>query len=276
MLELIRNNIKFSVPTISTEGVYIKEELWHLLIRNISRKIPTLLFGETGTAKTTIALFLAQKMGLPYHVVDMGGIPDAAEKFIGQTHLRTINGTVNTVFKESELFKFATTNPNGIIIFEELTRSTAATNNFIFPMADFRRSLNNKALADGISIIGTANIGSAYTGTNVLDKALRDRFFMVEITTPDKFAEIELIATKTGVTNLQAVHMVEIAEKIRLNYENGNIGTGVSTRKLLETATLVKDGWGLKEALLLCLLSEYQGGDEDSDRDKVKQILMAL
>ncbi len=48
-------------------------------------------------------------------------------------------------------------------------------------------------MADGVTFIATANIGNEYTSTRVMDKALMDRFTIIEMDLLSAYDEAELL-----------------------------------------------------------------------------------
>src|SRR5690242_9488522 len=68
--------------------------------------------------------------------------------------------------------------------------ASATANNLLFPCLDFRRELSMEYCFDNCSpikvhpncvFVATANLGSQYTGTHKLDRALIDRFMLIEV-----------------------------------------------------------------------------------------------
>ena len=79
----------------------------------------------------------------------------------------------------------------GVIVLEELNRTTQATMQCILSLGDKRRGFDGYKLPDGWMIVGCVNEGSIYE-TNEMDAALKDRFEMFQVTY-DKAAHLDFM-----------------------------------------------------------------------------------
>ena len=166
----------------------VEKAVHKLLLHNIQHKISTMLLGPTGVGKTELVTEIAKSLKLPVTIFDMGTMADPIMSLIG-THAITIeDGKSKSEFKASR-FSEVIQQP-GVVVLDELSRAAAGSNNLLFPCLDFRRELPMEySFHDSTPIkihpecvfIATANTGSSYTGTHKLDKALEDRFMILQI-----------------------------------------------------------------------------------------------
>ena len=117
---------------------------------------------------------------------------------IGNVHFDQGKGTY---FSES-LFVKAIQTPNAVILLDELSRAHPDAWNILMTVLDQgqrylrldeqdgQATIN---VAEGVTFVATANIGNEYTSTRVMDKALMDRFTIVEMDVLDNVQELELL-----------------------------------------------------------------------------------
>tara|TARA_B100001123_G_C15295964_1_gene1019207 strand:- start:1946 stop:2485 length:540 start_codon:yes stop_codon:yes gene_type:complete len=132
-------------------------------------------------------------------------------------------------------------------------------------------------VADGVTFIATANIGNEYTATRVLDKALMDRFTIIEMDVLDSEQEYGLLQYMFPSVDTDTLKNIsEIAHLTRIESKNEapRIDSGVSTRTSVEMAGLIFDGFSLQEASEITIYPQYTNdGGVDSERTFVKQIV---
>ena len=132
-------------------------------------------------------------------------------------------------------------------------------------------------VADGVSFIGTANIGTEYTAVRVMDRALLDRFLIAEIPFLTPVEECALI-TQLYPTIDQTIikNLADIANQTRteIKSDSAKIQTPISTRSVLEMAGLITDGFSLNECAEVSIYPLYsQDGGMQSERTFVKQLV---
>jgi len=120
------------------------------------------------------------------HYFNLGATQDPRSTLIGNTHYNKDSGTY---FSES-LFVNAIQQENALILLDELSRAHPEAWNILMTVLDYgQRYLRldeasgseTVKVAEGVTFVATANIGNEYTSTRVMDKALMDRFTIVEM-----------------------------------------------------------------------------------------------
>jgi hypothetical protein len=132
-------------------------------------------------------------------------------------------------------------------------------------------------VADGVSFVGTANIGSEYTAVRVMDRALLDRFTIAEIPFLSVDEESSLIGQlHPELDRTTARNLAEIAglTRVEMKSDSPRISTPLSTRSVLEMAGLVEDGFSLSECAEVSIYPLYsQDGGMQSERTFIKQLV---
>ena len=132
-------------------------------------------------------------------------------------------------------------------------------------------------VAEGVTFIATANIGNEYTATRVMDRALMDRFIVVEMDVLDADKEHALLRYMYPSVDSDMLRSVaEIADKTRteLRSETPRISTAISTRSTVEISGLLFDSFSLIEAAEVAVYPFFSNdGGLDSERTYIKQLI---
>ena len=266
-------------------GFHIEDNDWAILLRNMKRHVNTMIVGPTGTGKTMVVRKLCEATGTPLTVVQMGSITDPTEQLVGKMDLDPSTGGTKYDWAD---FALAIQRP-GVILLDEINRIPKNGENILFSCLDGSREINaSGAKSTDKRIIkvnpecvffATANIGADYTGTKPIDKAIRNRFFTVEMDYLDIKTEKEILCNSTGIDEDDAENIAFVANKIRLSAAKDEIHAAVSTRETVMCAELVADGFTAEEAMNICFLPIFDkgmgNGDTDSERYSVKTIISA-
>jgi nitric oxide reductase NorQ protein len=201
---------------------------------------------------------------------------------IGNVHFDKKRGTY---FSES-LFVKAISTPNAVILMDELSRAHPDAWNILMTVLDSgqrylrldeedgQKTIN---VAEGVTFVATANIGNEYTSTRVMDKALMDRFMVVEMDVLNEDEEFGLLSYMfPHVDNelLKSVASIAHSTRVEAKSENGRFSNGVSTRTSVELAGLLFDGFGLDEASEVTIYPQYtEDGGVESERTFIKQLV---
>ena len=241
-----------------------------------------MMTGQAGCGKTLAAKSLINGLDRPNFYFNLGATQDPRATLIGNTHFESKKGTY---FSES-LFVKAIQTPNAVILLDELTRAHPDAWNILMTVLDQGQRylrLDEKdgsdtiKVADGVCFVATANIGNEYTATRQLDKALMDRFTVIEMDLLNEEEEFGLLrymfpsVDETTIANVSKIAFLTRSEAVN---ENARIASGISTRTSVEIAGLLFDGFSLTEAADITIYPQYDAsGGVDSERTFVKQIV---
>ena len=132
-------------------------------------------------------------------------------------------------------------------------------------------------VADGVTFVATANIGNEYTSTRVMDKALMDRFTIVEmdvLNEEDESSLLNMMFPSVDSVVLGNVAKIATLTRTESKSETARITSGISTRTTVELSGLLFDGFTLEEAAEVSIYPQYDStGGVDSERTFVKQIV---
>lgn len=267
---------------------FISDLKWKYLLRNIVRGKNIMMTGPSGCGKTDVTFKAADALGREVMYFNLGATQDPRSTLIGNTHYSKDTGTY---FNES-LFVSAIQKPNTVILLDELSRAHPEAWNILMTVLDpIQRYLRldekeswdssdstTIKVAEGVSFIATANIGSEYTATRVIDRALLDRFTILEMDTLSYEDEYKLLSNKCNGSVDQNVllQLCDIIKDIRKEVKSDmpRINTTISTRATLEIVELLNDDFTLEQAIevLVYPLFSDEGGN-DSERTYVKQVV---
>jgi len=279
--EDVVNFIKDSY-SLKPKGLVMKELKWKYLIRSAVRGKNIMMTGQAGCGKTMAAKSLVTSLDRPDFYFNLGATQDPRATLIGNVHFDQGKGTY---FSES-LFVKAIQTENAVILLDELTRAHPDAWNILMPVLDQgQRYLRldeadgqeTISVADGVTFIATANIGNEYTATRQLDKALMDRFTIIEMDVLTDVEELGLLSymfPTVEESELKNIANITHLTRVEATTDNPRITSGVSTRTSVEIAGLLFDGFSLMEAADITIYPQYDNtGGVDSERTFVKQIV---
>ena len=260
---------------------YIDDLKWKYLLRNIIKGKNIMMTGPSGCGKTDVTFKAAKTLDREVIYFNLGATQDPRSTLIGNTHYSKDTGTY---FSES-LFVSAIQKPNTVILLDELSRAHPEAWNILMTVLDpIQRylRLDEKSnsptikVAEGVSFIATANIGSEYTATRIIDRALLDRFAILEMDVLSYEQEYQLLSSKCTVNQETLLKLCDIVKDIRkeVKSDTPRISTTISTRATLEIVELLEDAFTLEQAIeiLVYPLFSDEGGN-DSERTYVKQVV---
>jgi nitric oxide reductase NorQ protein len=255
---------------------------WKYLVRSAMRGKNIMMTGPAGTGKTQAAKTLVTALNRPDFYFNLGATQDPRGTLIGNTHFKKDTGTT---FCESVFVKAIQTE-NAVILLDELSRAHPEAWNILMTVLDpgqrylrldEHQDAPTIAVAPGVTFIATANIGTEYTATRVMDRALVDRFIIIEMEALDAVNEASLLKMlHPNLDNQIAADIAEIAAITRkeCRSESPKLTSAVSTRLCVEIAGLIEDGFSLGEAAEVCIYPFFDdAGGLDSERTYVKQVV---
>lgn len=221
-----------------------------------------LVRGMQGCGKSELAEQFAARFQRPFAGFQVGLLAESGQLF-GQQTLRN-----NNVSYEKFLFTDAIQVKNAVILLDEINRAeNPKALNALFSVLDDRRTIwideihNLIPVAPGVIFFATINEGADFTGTDTLDAAISDRFFVVEMGILPEEQEMELLVQRTGIGMDEAANLVSVFNSIRRSE------VPVSTRKALTVAELIQSGLDLREAFIFTL---------GINRDELEKILISI
>ena len=275
-------NFIHSSYSLKPAGLMMSELKWKYLIRSAVRGKNIMMTGPAGCGKTMAAKAVVNSLDRPDFYFNLGATQDPRGTLIGNTHF---DGKKGTYFSAS-LFVKAIQTPGAVILLDELSRAHPDAWNILMTVLDYGQRylrLDEKndsetiKVADGVTFVATANIGNEYTSTRVMDKALMDRFTIVEmdvLSEEDENSLLNYMFPHVDTTLLGNVAKIASLTRTEASSDTARIGSGVSTRTTVELCGLLYDGFSLEEAAEVSIYPQYDStGGVDSERTFVKQIV---
>jgi len=280
--QVMMNFIHNESVQLKPQQLIVNDLKWKYLMRSTMRGKNIMMTGPAGCGKTMAAKSVVAALDRPDFYFNLGATQDPRATLIGNTHFNKEDGTY---FSEA-LFVKAIQTPNAVILLDELSRAHPDAANILMTVLDEgQRYLRldeadgspTIKVAEGVTFIATANIGNEYTATRVMDRALMDRFIVIEMDLLDKEQEFNLL--KMLFPNVKTDLLDKVASIVgdtrkELMNENPRISTHISTRGSVEMAGLIFDGFTMLEAAEVIVYPNYDAtGGLDSERTFMKQIV---
>ena len=267
---------------LKPRNLMMSELKWKYLVRSGVRGKNIMMTGPAGCGKTMAAKSLVNSLDRPDFYFNLGATQDPRSTLIGNTHFDSKKGTY---FSESHFVKAIQT-PNAVILLDELSRAHPDAWNILMTVLDYgQRYLRldeasgseTVKVAEGVTFVATANIGNEYTSTRVMDKALMDRFTIVEmdvLTEQDEATLLGYMFPSVDEVLLGNVAKIATLTRTESNSDTARITSGISTRTTVELCGLLYDGFSLEESAEVSIYPQYDStGGVDSERTFVKQIV---
>ena len=235
-------------------------------IHTLSRRHPVnlLVAGKQGCGKSTLVKQFAARNKRPLATFQIGILSEPGQLF-GEHRLKD-----GETYYQQFLFPQAIQTPGCVIHLEEINRPEhpKALNMLFSVLAEDRQvwldEIGLLKVAPGVVFIATLNEGDEFIGTEMLDAALRDRFYVTTLDYLPMDVETDVLHHKAGISEAEAQTIVNVANKLRGNAQDPMI---VSTRHTLMIAEMLSVGATVEDAFI----SSMQIGN-----DALESILLSL
>ena len=234
VLQFIHNSY-----SLKPKMLMMSELKWKYLVRSGVRGKNIMMTGPAGCGKTMAAKSLVNSLDRPDYYFNLGATQDPRSTLIGNTHFDSKKGTY---FSESHFVKAIQT-PNAVILLDELSRAHPDAWNILMTVLDYgQRYLRldeasgseTVKVAEGVTFVATANIGNEYTSTRVMDKALMDRFTIVEmdvLSESDECSLLTMMFPSVDSAVLSNVAKIATLTRTESNSETARITSGRSEER---------------------------------------------
>ena len=267
---------------IEIPGFWIPADDLRAILILVHSGTDIILIGEKGTGKTTFSFLLARALGWQEPLkVDIGMIKRTSDMFGSDAAHEG-----STYFARSPLFDYIeraiTAHEKGlesqfIVIFDEINRVHSKSNEGLHGLFDDTRQLTIPTSEGGkiinlppnIHFVGTMNQCPNYTGTFETDEALKDRFIPFRMKPMPIDYETKKLVDEVGVSEAQALAVVQVARALRDAANAGNISYAPSYRACRAVARLIKHSMDLRIATIKGFLGWYQGNLEFNDKGEI-------
>jgi nitric oxide reductase NorQ protein len=226
-------------------------------IHMLSKKKPVnvLISGRQGCGKSSLVRQYAALYQQPLSTFQVGILSEPGQLF-GEYALE--GG--ETKYKQF-LFPQAIQTPNSVIHLEEINRPEhpKALNMLFSLLSDSREvwleELGHIKVAEGVVFFATLNEGEDFVGTELLDAALRDRFYFLLMDYLPNDVEREVLVKKTGIAYTQADDIMSALNFLRAH---SDLRIDVSTRTALMIGDMMAVGASLRQALSVSLQTNQE------------------
>lgn len=261
---------------------YVRSEVWEQLLYTMAHGGNVLITGPSGSGKTELAYIAAKAMSMSLAAFNFGAMQEPRTTLIGATQFDPQKGT----FTNKSRFASAVSADDGCILMDELSRDRGGSaHNIILTLLDRQGYMSLDEHEDSpiihkgekVCFVATANLGMEYTGTEQLDKALRDRMdVVIDMDFPTKEFEVKILINRCpGLRARHASRLVDVATRQRsMAVNDGEFVEQISTRMLLAAGQRIGNGMEFDNAVQFSICNHFsnEGGDA-SDRTKVLQIV---
>lgn len=240
------------------------ENIHRISLLSKRHPVNVLVAGKQGCGKSTLVRQFAARNNRPLATFQIGLLSEPGQLF-GEHALK--NG--ETYYRKF-LFPDAIQTPGCVIHLEEINRPEhPKALNMLFSVLSEDRNiytdeLDHIRVADDVVFFATLNEGDEFVGTEMLDAALRDRFYVTLLDYLPPEVEARVICLKTGIDEADAQTIVNAAARLRNNSRHPMV---VSTRHTLMIAEMISVGATVEQAF---------SGSLQVSRDVLESVLLSL
>lgn len=201
---------------------------------------PLWLHGPTGSGKSELLLFMANKLGVPVSIIS-GSLDTRGETLFVRTESRGENGGTTLVQVPTDIIKRY--RDGGLIIIDEIDKFDSPVQSALHPLCDYK-----ELYVEGIGLVkphkftkvaATANtVGEGgsmhYTNSMVVDAALRSRFCFIELPYPPAQLEFDIVSSHYPALDGELIKaLIRVGEHVRHAFDGGTLTMPFSTRTIV-------------------------------------------
>ena len=230
-------------------------------------QLPILIKGPTGCGKTRFVQYMAARLGRPLYTVACHDDLTAAD-LVG----RHLIGEQGTYWSDGPLTRAV--REGAICYLDEVVEARKDTTVVLHPLTDDRRILPLERTGEilqappGFMLVVSYNPGYQNL-LKGMKPSTRQRFVAVSFDFPAPELEREVLAGETGIDTAHGDRLVQLAGALRA-LKDHDLEEAASTRLLVYAATLIKDGFDVREACRAALVEPL------SDDPETLQALMEV
>ena len=254
---------------------------WKHSIRSALRGENLMYTGPSGCGKTMAVMEVRKALRRPFHYMNLGSTQDPRTSLVGTREAE--DGT--TYFRPAP-FVNVIQNQNSMVLLDEISRAHPEAWNILLTVLDPKQRYlqvdegdeqTKVDVADGVCFMSTANIGTQYTATRQIDRALNDRFTVIEMDILEQEEEFDLLQTlvpEVPDEKLDTLATVAAETRREVKASRPSLNRIISTRQTVQMAEQIRDGYSVMEAIHVTVYPNYdnEGGD-NSPRSTVQKIV---
>lgn len=241
-----------------------------------------LICGPTGCGKTVLLQNVAVELNKPLVTVNCQE-GATSEHLLGQRDVEVKDGASYTHFVAGLIVKAA--EMGAMLYLDEFNMLPDGLRGAVYALMDHRRETTLAEdrgrvvkAAPGFVVVASMNEGFGYNGTSRMSDAVRQRFKgHYTIGYLPKVKEVSLLVKRTSLDRSIAEDMVEVAGRLRAQFDDGECETPVSTRMVLAWAAKVARGRDPKkaaEATIIGAIPVTESAEREAFRDVVSALFM--
>lgn len=231
-------------------------ELFEYAWRN---RLPVLIKGPTGCGKTRFIRYMAARLAQKLYTVSCHDDLTAAD-LVG----RHLIGAEGTFWSDGPLTRAV--REGAICYLDEVVEARKDTTVVLHPLTDDRRILPLERTGEILHAPDSFMLVVSYNpGYQNLLKGMkpstRQRFVAMSFDFPGPELELEILIGETGIDAAIAQQLVQLAGALRA-LKDHDLEEAASTRLLVYAATLIKDGFPVKDACRAALVEPLSDENE--------------
>lgn len=205
------------------------------------RPVNIMFVGPSGYGKTSVPLAFAKQHNMEYLRVNCASVRDPEEWF-GYREARQ----GNTEFIPTD-FTRVVRKGNAIVVMDEFNRVEPWLHNTLYPLLDHdrRTTVHNELIECGHNVVfvATINQGYAFTGTFLMDQALKNRMdAIIHVNKLPESIERQLLVNRTGIDEATATWVVNKMNTLRSLIDEGKLSVDASTRTSIKVSEFISAG----------------------------------